>query len=175
MILLSIMQSGIASSISFSGILASFNGSLVLNDTIVAVYSLPMKIVEVGMLFGTVFLNSLLPILTEAKGNTEKLTRIARKSLRILVYFGTGIACFLFLRSSELLTLIANKSYLEPVMGNSASDVLGVVGTIFLFYFVSSLFTYILVATEKQARLLWVNIGIALLNLLGNILVIPVY
>jgi O-antigen/teichoic acid export membrane protein len=50
-------------------------------------------------------------------------------------------------------------------MGNSAADVLSVVGAIFLFFFISSLFTYILVATEKQARLLWVNIAIALLNL----------
>ena len=50
-------------------------------------------------------------------------------------------------------------------MGHSSAEVLGVVGTIFLFFFISSLFTYILVATEKQARLLWVNVAIALLNL----------
>lgn len=35
-------------------------------DTAIALYSLPMKIVEVGMMYGTVFLNSLLPVLTLA-------------------------------------------------------------------------------------------------------------
>jgi len=35
-------------------------------DTTIALYALPMKIVEVGMLYGTVFLNSLLPVLTLA-------------------------------------------------------------------------------------------------------------
>jgi O-antigen/teichoic acid export membrane protein len=174
-ILLSIMQSGVTNTISISGVFASLEGSLVLSDKIVAVYSLPMKIVEVGMLFGTVFLNSLLPVLTENKDDPTKLTRIARKSLRVLLYFWLGIACFLYLRSAELLTLIANRSYLEPIMGNSAADVLSVVGAIFLFFFISSLFTYILVATEKQARLLWVNVAIALLNLVWNLLVIPVY
>ena len=33
-------------------------------DTVVALYALPMKIVEVGMMYGTVFLNSVLPVLT---------------------------------------------------------------------------------------------------------------
>jgi O-antigen/teichoic acid export membrane protein len=81
------MQSGVTNTISISGVFASLGGSLVLSDKIVAVYSLPMKIVEVGMLFGTVFLNSLLPVLTENKDDPTKLTRIARKSLRVLLYF----------------------------------------------------------------------------------------
>lgn len=49
-------------------------------DTIVALYALPMKIVEVGMMYGTVFLNSLLPVLTTAieskdQNTTKKLTK----------------------------------------------------------------------------------------------------
>lgn len=35
-------------------------------DTAVALYGLPMKLVEVGMMYGTIFLNSLLPVLTSA-------------------------------------------------------------------------------------------------------------
>jgi O-antigen/teichoic acid export membrane protein len=35
-------------------------------DTVVALYALPMKLVEVGMMYGTIFLNSLLPVLTSA-------------------------------------------------------------------------------------------------------------
>ena len=39
-----------------------------LADSVVALYALPMKIVEVGMMYGTIFLNSLLPLLTVAFG-----------------------------------------------------------------------------------------------------------
>jgi O-antigen/teichoic acid export membrane protein len=35
-------------------------------DIAVALYGLPMKLVEVGMMYGTIFLNSLLPVLTSA-------------------------------------------------------------------------------------------------------------
>ncbi len=42
-------------------------------DTVIALYSLPMKIIEVGMMYGTIFLNSFLPVLTAA---------IADKNLR---------------------------------------------------------------------------------------------
>ncbi len=35
-------------------------------DISIALYSVPMKIVEVGMMFGTLFLNSMLPLFTEA-------------------------------------------------------------------------------------------------------------
>lgn len=49
-------------------------------DTIIALYSLPMKIIEVGMMYGTIFLNSFLPVLTLAiveknVRETKKLTR----------------------------------------------------------------------------------------------------
>lgn len=37
-----------------------------LSDQIVSLYSVPMKIVEVGMMYGTIFLNSFLPVLTTA-------------------------------------------------------------------------------------------------------------
>lgn len=35
-------------------------------DIAIALYALPMKIIEVGMMYGTVFLNSVLPVLTSS-------------------------------------------------------------------------------------------------------------
>lgn len=43
-----------------------------LSDSVIALYALPMKIVEVGMMYGTVFLNSLLPVLTGAFQREKK-------------------------------------------------------------------------------------------------------
>jgi len=42
-------------------------------DTSIALYALPMKIVEVGMMYGTIFLNSLLPVLTTAIEKKRKI------------------------------------------------------------------------------------------------------
>ncbi len=47
-------------------ILLSMLETPALADHSIALYSVPMKIVEVGMMYGTVFLNSLLPVLTLA-------------------------------------------------------------------------------------------------------------
>lgn len=46
---------------------------------------------------------------------------------------------------------------------------------IFLFYFISSLLTYILIARGEQSRMMWINAIVALLNIIGNIIVIPHY
>jgi O-antigen/teichoic acid export membrane protein len=50
-------------------------------DTSIALYALPMKIVEVGMMYGTIFLNSLLPVLTTAieKKDKQKIESLTGK------------------------------------------------------------------------------------------------
>jgi O-antigen/teichoic acid export membrane protein len=66
-------------------------------DTSIALYALPMKIVEVGMMYGTIFLNSLLPVLTTAIGrkDSEKVAKLTRHAFHIL--FAGGIAASGFL------------------------------------------------------------------------------
>lgn len=46
---------------------------------------------------------------------------------------------------------------------------------IFLFYFVSSLSTYIMIARGEQSRMMWINGIIATVNIVGNLIVIPLY
>jgi O-antigen/teichoic acid export membrane protein len=55
-------------------------------DKAIALYSLPMKIVEVGMMYGTVFLNSLLPVLTHAieKQDTKKIHSLTSHTFFLL-------------------------------------------------------------------------------------------
>ncbi|MCA9378556.1 hypothetical protein KC711_06840 [Candidatus Peregrinibacteria bacterium] len=47
-----------------------------IHDVSIALYSLPMKIIEVGMVFGTVYLNSLLPVLSSHHLSQEKKHRV---------------------------------------------------------------------------------------------------
>jgi O-antigen/teichoic acid export membrane protein len=55
-------------------------------DIAIALYSLPMKIVEVGMMYGTIFLNSLLPVLTNAIKNNDikKIHTLTNHAFRLL-------------------------------------------------------------------------------------------
>lgn len=55
-------------------------------DTAIALYSLPMKIIEVGMMYGTVFLNSLLPVLTIAyeRQDTARVKKLIKHAFILL-------------------------------------------------------------------------------------------
>lgn len=46
---------------------------------------------------------------------------------------------------------------------------------IFLVYFISSLYTYALIARSEQKRMMYINAVVAILNIIGNIIFIPIY
>ena len=144
-------------------------------DGVVALYSLPMKIIEVGMMFGTVFLNSMLPLLTQSVGDSAKLMKLVRKSYGILLFFGGATALFLAIKREMILRLIANEQYLVPIGKYDSVDALQIVSFVFFLFFTSSLFNYLLIASGKQGRLLWINGAIAIVNIVGNFLLIPHY
>lgn len=137
-----------------------------------------MKIVEVGMMFGTLFLNSMLPLFTEAikKMDKEALFGYVAKAYKILLIFGVGIASFLFVNDANVISFIASKEYIEHAKyAYNSLDAMKVVVFIFLFYFISSLFTYLLIAHDEQKKLLRINLIITITNLIGNIALIPFY
>jgi O-antigen/teichoic acid export membrane protein len=147
-------------------------------DTSIALYALPMKIVEVGMMYGTIFLNSLLPVLTTAieKRDDEKITKLTRHAFKLLFTGGIVASGFLALSAPWVITLISTPEFVSTtVMGYGSVDALRIVGWIFLVYFVSSLYTYILIAHGKQKIMMYINAGIAILNIIGNIIFIPMY
>ena len=178
-------------------------------DSVIALYALPMKIVEVGMMYGTVFLNSLLPVLTDTfkkersrdkskfldsrdvplemteKNHTHSPTSnfkpqtsqaLIQHAFSLLLFFGIGISGFLYLTRDLVTRIISTPSFVTTsIHGYSSIDVMGIVVWIFLFYFISSLATYILIAHGRQRSMMMVNAGIAFFNVVGNILVIPHY
>lgn len=147
-------------------------------NTSIALYSVPMKIVEVGMMFGTLFLNSMLPLFTEAikKVDAKALLSYVTKAYKILLVFGVGIASFLFVNDANVISFIATREYIEHTKYLYTSlDAMRIVVFIFLFYFLSSLFTYLLIAHDEQKKLLRINLIITLANLVGNIALIPFY
>lgn len=147
-----------------------------LADTVVALYALPMKIVEVGMMYGTIFLNSLLPVLTQAieKDDTKKIYHLTAHAWKLLLFFGVGIATFSFFLAPDIIRIISSKEYIDTsVFGGTSVEAMQIVVWIFLFYFLSSLFTFTLIARSEQKKMLMINAIIAGINIIGNIIVIP--
>ncbi len=147
-------------------------------DVSIALYSLPMKIVEVLMVLGWFYLNSILPSLTQAykSADTRKMQQLIDVSLKVLLSFGLCIFVFGTLLRDNIIEIIANKNYLYGANHvYSSSDVFGIVLAVLLFHFISLVFIYILIGAKKQSKLLWINFIVTIFNIAGNMFLIPQY
>ncbi|MDD5769934.1 MAG: oligosaccharide flippase family protein [Candidatus Gracilibacteria bacterium] len=145
-------------------------------DLSIAFYSLPMKIIEVLMVIGVFFLNSILPSLSELfkENNLEKITILLKNSFRFLFSFSLIIVVLGILFGKDIISIIATKDYLDSTIHNYTSyDAMIVVLFVLLFYFISSLFNYIFIASKNEKTILHINIIITIVNIVGNILLIP--
>lgn len=144
-------------------------------DTSIALYSLPMKIIEVLMILIGFYLNAILPILSQyfEKKNVQKAKQLLSFSFEILFSFGLIIFTLGVFFRKTIILLVANEKYLDPSLVYNASDAFFIVLTSVVFYSISSLFSYIFIASGNQARLLKINAWITLFNIVWNIIFIP--
>jgi O-antigen/teichoic acid export membrane protein len=91
------------------------------------------------------------------------------------VLFSTALSIFVIgvLLRDYLIEIIATKDYLIPSPIFTSSHAFLVVFSVVIFYFISLIFIYTLIASHHQAKLLRINIWVTLFNLIGNILLIP--
>jgi O-antigen/teichoic acid export membrane protein len=80
------------------------------------------------------------------------------------------------MNDANVISFIATREYIEHTKYLYTSlDAMQIVVFIFLFYFLSSLFTYLLIAHDEQKKLLRINFIITIANLVGNLALIPFY
>lgn len=116
--------------------------------------------------------HSNLPLRTTLQPSSQLITH----AYTLLLFFGIGISIFLFLTRYAVTRIISTESFTTTILhGFTSIDAMAIVVWIFLCYFVSSLATYILIAHGRQRSMMYLNAGIALFNIIGNILVIPNY
>lgn len=146
-------------------------------DLSIALYSLPMKIIEVLMVIGWFYMTSLLPSLTKwFKEKDEKiLSKLIWISFKVLFSFASLIFVLWVLFRDYLILIIANNDYIDTSHLYNSSDAFLVVFWVILFYFLSLVFIYSLVASENQNKLLKINIIVTVFNVIGNIILIPKY
>lgn len=147
-------------------------------DISIALYGLPMKIVEVLMVLGGFYLNSLLPTLSKniEDSKKESLSKNYGLSLKILWSLAVLICLMGNIFKYDIISLIATQEYINPVWSIFSSvDVLSLVFFVLLFHFLALVNIYIFIAAEKQSLLLKINILVSIINIVGNILLIPHY
>jgi len=145
-------------------------------DISIAYYALPMKIVEVLMTLGGFYLNSILPSLSSdfIAGNTSRFSKMISFSLFLLSSAGIYIWISGSLLATQVVHIIANQDYILGTGSNYSSvQVFPIVLLVLVFYFLSLTFTYGLIAAKKQSLLLKINIFVTLINIVGNIILIP--
>jgi O-antigen/teichoic acid export membrane protein len=141
-------------------------------------YGLPMKIIEVLMVLGWFYLNSILPSLSQkfTEKKYKEISHMLWLSLKILFSFGLLIFTMWNIFSTDIISIIATEQYINPVwhIYNSV-QALNISLWVLLFHFISLAFIYILIASEKQGILLWVNLFVTCINIVWNIILIPHY
>ncbi len=147
-------------------------------DVSIALYALPMKIVEVLMVLWGFYLNSLLPTLTEKyeTKDTRALHWLLWISIKVLLSFWILILALWNLFAYETISIISTPEYLNPAWSiyNSVSA-LSVVLWVLIFHFLALVFIYMLIASGRQWVLLWINLWVVLINIIWNIIFIPIY
>lgn len=160
-------------------VLLSLMESWVIWERSIALYSLPLKIMDVFMMIWAFFLNSLLPIMSESykKWDKKKIKEILENWFKVLFTSSVWIVSLGLVFKDHIIKIIATPDYLEVWELNkyTSSDAFSIVLFILLFFYISLIFSYLLIACEKQARLLKISIILTIVNIVWNIIMIPYF
>lgn len=147
-------------------------------DISIALYGLPMKIVEVLMVLWGFYLNSVLPSLSEKfrLWKSAEISDILGTSLKVLISFSLCIFILWSSLATDIISIIATPEYINPEGHIFNSPLaLSIALGVLLFHFISLAFIYVLIASEKQWLLLKINLWITGINIIWNIILIPYY
>jgi len=139
-------------------------------------YGPAVSILEILSVVPVYFMNSVLPTLSKAvKHSKEKVTRILQLSFDFLLMLGLPMAIGLFLLAYPIIFLITQPEFLSRIdEGIYGSDIgLQILVFAMFFSFLNSVFTYAMVAVNKQNHLLWINGFAATANVVANFFIIP--
>lgn len=144
----------------------------------VGLYGVPMRVLEILSVIPVYFMNSVLPVLSKAlQDGKEKVERILQMSFDFLLMASLPIVMGIHLLAYPIIFIIASPEFLSRLdEGFYGSDIaLKILTLAMAFSFINSLFTYAIVAVNKQSLLLWINGFAAIFNIGANLIVIPMF
>lgn len=139
-------------------------------------YGPAVRMLEILQVIPVYFMNSVLPVLSRSLSEDRaKVERILTLCMNFLFMAAVPMTLGLYLLAYPIIFLITQPEFLSQLdKGIYGSDVaLQILCIAMAISFNSSLYNYSLVALGKQSKLLWINGGAAVLNIVLNLYAIP--
>lgn len=136
----------------------------------VGAYRLPYKILESLIFFPAMFVGLIMPLLSRfAPSDPLKFKEVWQRGQDVLIALALPLVAGTLVLSPVIIDLLGGGKYSES--GVILNILIVAVGIIFL----GTLFSYILIALEKQKSLLWISGVGAVFNVVANLIFIPRY
>ena len=144
-------------------ILARIQGSYA-----VGIYSAPYKILEVLLAVPSIFMSSVLPVMTAAlQESSTKAKRIFQDAFNFLSLAALPLIAGSVVVATPIMVLISGRAYAlsGPVLQILAISLAG--------SFLNSVMIYTIIAANQQYRLIWPYSWAVIINVVANLLIIP--
>jgi O-antigen/teichoic acid export membrane protein len=136
----------------------------------VGLYTLAYRVLELALVVGTVFLNTTFPVLSEAVARDEQRTRRAiQASTEVCVVLGAPLMAGGLALAPQIIELAGGEDFAD------AATPLRILLAAGALAWVNGVFGYALIARERQASALWLNVSALTFNVGLNFLLIPRY
>lgn len=136
----------------------------------VGIYQLPHRILESLIVFPSMFVGLIMPLLSAAAGADEQnFKKILQRSGDVLMIIVWPMVAGVFALSPAIINLLGGNKYPESV------PVLNILMLAVAAIFFGTLFSYSLIARHLQKKLLWISAAGAAVNLPLSIIFIPRY
>lgn len=145
--------------------------SLFRSQAEVGLYGASYRVLDVLTTFPMMFAGLLLPVLTAAwaEKNLEKFKRVMQKAFDFLVMTAVPIIFGTFFLGERLMSLVAGHEF--ALSGTILKILILAAGAIF----VGTLFGHLVVAVQKQRKMIWGYASVALICLVAYAIFIPRY
>jgi O-antigen/teichoic acid export membrane protein len=144
----------------------------------VGIYGVAMKMLEHFSIIPLYFMNSVLPVLTRSlEEKSTKYKQIISLAFDFLAAMAVPLVVGGVLLAYPIIFIVSTPEFLSRLSeGFYGSDIaFQILIFALLFQFLNVLFAFILIAVNKQAKLLYINAACVIFNLTTNIIFIPRY
>jgi O-antigen/teichoic acid export membrane protein len=136
----------------------------------VGLYTLAYRVLELALVVGTVFLSTTFPILSEAVARDEaRARRTIEASTEVCVVLGAPLVAAGLVLAPQIIELVGGDEF------RGAAEPLRILLAAGALAWVNGVFGYALIARDRQASALWLNLTALTFNVGLNFLLIPRY
>ncbi|MBU0577014.1 flippase [Patescibacteria group bacterium] len=156
---------------------SNFCPEIMCGNTEVGLYGVAMRFLEMLVIIPIYFMNSVLPVMTRfIEEQSKRIKELMQYSFDFLIATGIPILVGGFILAVPIIMFISDPEFVSGNIYTFGSDLaVRILMFAMLFSFINALFGFTLVVLNKQVKLMFINAGCVLFNLIGNLLVIPTF